>query len=61
MTQTEFAGKVTPDEAARRAANRKIVEQYMNTRGQDRLSRHLLFTEDGTGGLWTTETGEPID
>jgi len=43
-----------------RERNRAIVAQYMNTRGQDRLSRHLLFTADGTGGLWTTETGEPI-
>lgn len=43
-----------------REHNRKIVEQYMNTRGQDRLRRHELFTEDGRGGLWTTETGEPI-
>ncbi len=48
------------DQDTRRAANRKIVEQYLNTRGQDRLKRHLLFTEDGIGGLWTTDTGEPI-
>ncbi|WP_254878687.1 PhzA/PhzB family protein [Streptomyces sp. NA04227] len=46
--------------AGNREANRRIVEQYMNTRGQDRLRRHELFTEDGQGGLWTTETGEPI-
>ncbi|MGW0423372.1 PhzA/PhzB family protein [Streptomyces sp. NPDC003015] len=48
------------DEHEIREHNRAIVAQYMNTRGQDRLERHLLFTEDGTGGLWTTETGEPI-
>ncbi len=47
-------------DADRRARNRAVVETYMNTRGQDRLRRHLLFTEDGVGGLWTTETGEPI-
>ncbi|PHV07269.1 phenazine biosynthesis protein [Janthinobacterium sp. BJB412] len=40
--------------------NREIVEQYMGTKGQDRLKRHELFNEDGCGGLWTTETGEPI-
>lgn len=40
--------------------NHAIVDKYMNTRGADRLKRHLLFTEDGTGGLWTTETGRPI-
>jgi hypothetical protein len=43
-----------------RANNRAIVGQYMNTEGPDRLHRHLLFTENGVGGLWTTETGEPI-
>ncbi|WFE26120.1 PhzA/PhzB family protein [Solwaraspora sp. WMMD791] len=48
------------DETSVRAHNRTIVERYMNTRGQDRLRRHLLFAEDGTGGLWTTESGAPI-
>ncbi|WP_432133461.1 MULTISPECIES: PhzA/PhzB family protein [unclassified Streptomyces] len=48
------------DEHETREHNRAVVARYMNTRGQDRLERHLLFTEDGTGGLWTTETGEPI-
>ncbi|MFD7028445.1 PhzA/PhzB family protein [Streptomyces sp. NPDC059917] len=50
----------TTDEQAVREHNRSIVEQYMNTRGEDRLRRHLLFTEDGVGGLWTNETGNPI-
>ncbi|MGW0882925.1 PhzA/PhzB family protein [Streptomyces sp. NPDC002671] len=58
MSKTET---VSPDAiTGDREANRRIVEQYMNTRGQDRLRRHELFTEDGQGGLWTTETGEPI-
>ncbi|MGR6738003.1 PhzA/PhzB family protein [Pseudomonas chlororaphis] len=43
-----------------RRKNRATVEQYMRTKGQDRLRRHELFTEDGTGGLWTTDTGAPI-
>ncbi|KVK89349.1 phenazine biosynthesis protein [Burkholderia cepacia] len=43
-----------------RQHNRKIVEQYMHTRGEARLKRHLLFTEDGVGGLWTTDSGQPI-
>jgi phenazine biosynthesis protein len=47
------------DEAVR-DHNRAVVAQYMNTRGQARLQRHLLFAEDGVGGLWTTESGEPI-
>ncbi|MER6611115.1 PhzA/PhzB family protein [Streptomyces sp. NPDC000927] len=59
-TTTARAGDVPTDTDALRAHNRAIVDQYMNTRGQDRLRRHLLFTEDGVGGLWTTDTCEPI-
>lgn len=44
-----------------RARNRATVETYMRTRGEDRLRRHQLFTEDGSGGLWTTDTGHPIE
>lgn len=47
-------------EADLRRINRATVETYMNTRGEDRLRRHLLFTEDGVGGLWTNDTGKPI-
>jgi len=49
-----------PGDQLVRARNRAIVDAYMNCRGQDRLTRHLLFTEDGCGGLWTTDGGEPI-
>ncbi|MFF8382592.1 PhzA/PhzB family protein [Streptomyces kanasensis] len=48
------------DEAELRQLNRATVEQYMNTKGQDRLKRHELFTKDGKGGLWTNDTGSPI-
>jgi phenazine biosynthesis protein len=51
---------VAADAETRRQQNREIVRRYMTTRGQDRLRRHELFTDDGRGGLWTTETGEPI-
>lgn len=34
-------------ESNARASNRNIVEQYMNTYGQARLSRHELFDEEG--------------
>ncbi|MGD8165399.1 PhzA/PhzB family protein [Pantoea sp. FN0307] len=44
-----------------REKNRKTVEQYLlATRGVSRLERHKLFVNEGEGGLWTTETGEPI-
>ncbi|MGQ4388339.1 PhzA/PhzB family protein [Streptomyces sp. SAS_270] len=48
------------DEVELRRINRATVERYMNTKGQDRLRRHELFTEDGIGGLWTTDTGGPV-
>jgi hypothetical protein len=57
MSQT---ADVLPSDDEVRRRNRAIVKAYMTTRGQDRLRRHELFTEDGSGGLWTTETGEPI-
>lgn len=56
----EKAAESIDDADQIRDRNRKIVDQYMNTRGQDRLRRHELFTEDGQGGLWTTDTGQPI-
>lgn len=43
-----------------RARNRRVVEDYMSRRGEGRLTRYLLFTEDGSGGLWTNDTGAPI-
>lgn len=53
--RNEFA-----DSTELRRKNRATVERYMQTKGQDRLKRHELFTEDGSGGLWTTDTGSPM-
>lgn len=60
LIETTDGAETWVHDAERRTRNRAVVETYMNTRGQDRLRRHLLFTEDGIGGLWTTESGEPI-
>ncbi|CRK58745.1 Phenazine biosynthesis protein PhzB [Alloactinosynnema sp. L-07] len=43
-----------------RRRNRSVVEDYMGRRGENRLTRYLLFTEDGTSGLYTGDTPEPI-
>ncbi|MCG7500088.1 phenazine biosynthesis protein [Vibrio sp. Of7-15] len=44
-----------------REINRKVVEKYLKyTKGNLRLERHKLYSEEAEGGLWTTETGEPI-
>lgn len=44
-----------------RRRNRATVEKYMEyIKGELRLERYKLFTEDGTAGLYTTDSGEPI-
>lgn len=43
-----------------RRRNRETVEDYMSRKGEGRLDRYALFTEDGSGGLWTNDTGRPI-
>lgn len=44
-----------------RRRNKAAVEKYMEyINGELRLERHNLFTEDGTAGLYTTDSGEPI-
>jgi hypothetical protein len=48
------------DDVELRRRNRATVEDYMSRVGEGRLTRYQLFTEDGAGGLWTTDSGEPI-
>jgi len=48
------------DETELRRRNRAVVADYMSRKGQGRLTRYQLFTEDGSGGLWTGDTLEPI-
>ena len=43
-----------------RKKHRAIVEDYMSRTGKDRLTRYQLFTEDGSGGLYTADTDQPI-
>lgn len=43
-----------------RLRNRDVVADYMSRKGENRLTRYLLFTADGGAGLWTSDTGEPI-
>lgn len=43
-----------------RRHNLAIVKDYMSRKGKDRLDRYTLFTEDGVGGLWTSDTGKPV-
>ncbi len=46
--------------AEARRRNRDIVADYLSRTGKSRLDRYKLFTEDGVGGLWTSDTGQPI-
>jgi phenazine biosynthesis protein len=50
---------MTEDSELRRK-NRAVVEDYMSRKGENRLTRYLLFTEDGSAGLYTADTMEPV-
>ena len=54
-TVTNFA-----DDAELHQKNRATVADYMSRKGENRLTRYQLFTEDGSAGLWTSDTGQPI-
>ncbi|GGS56422.1 MULTISPECIES: PhzA/PhzB family protein [Actinokineospora] len=43
-----------------RRRNRAVVEDYLSRQGESRLTRYLLFTEDGSAGLYTADTPEPV-
>src|SRR5689334_20884249 len=45
--------------AEQRRRNRAVVEDYLGRTGESRLTRYLLFTEDGSAGLYTADTTEP--
>jgi hypothetical protein len=47
-------------DAQLRRRHRAVVEDYMSRKAEGRLTRYLLFTPDGVGGLWTNDTLEPI-
>ncbi|MEV4496286.1 PhzA/PhzB family protein [Micromonospora arborensis] len=57
-TETQLQGFT--DEVDLRIRNRATVTDYMSRRGENRLTRYLLFTEDGSAGLWTSDTGQPV-
>jgi hypothetical protein len=43
-----------------RRRHRAVVEDYLSRQGASRLTRYQLFTEDGSGGLYTADTLEPV-
>lgn len=51
---------MTADDADLRRRNRAVVEDYLSRQGETRLTRYLLFTEDGSAGLYTADTAEPV-
>ena|SRR5256714_10483542 len=48
------------NDADLRRRNRAVVEDYLSRYGENRLTRYLLFTEDGSAGLYTADTPEPV-
>jgi hypothetical protein len=59
MTEIIYAHEPEADAKTRRL-NREVVADYMSRRDEGRLTRYQLFAEDGIGGLWTTDTGQPV-
>ncbi|MFF3752737.1 PhzA/PhzB family protein [Streptomyces sp. NPDC002018] len=60
MAEVTVSEPASDGEADLRRRNRAVVEDYMSRRGEGRLTRYLLFTEEGSGGLYTADTEEPI-
>jgi len=60
MIEHAFKTPEADSDDALRRRHRAVVEDYMSRKGETRLTRYLLFTPDGSGGLWTNDTGEPI-
>ncbi|MCC7462365.1 MAG: PhzA/PhzB family protein [Gammaproteobacteria bacterium] len=58
-SNAEFPAQAASDRELRHT-NLQTVEKYFQLQGQARLNRHELYAEDGQGGLWTTETGQPM-
>ena len=48
------------NDAELRRRNRAVVEDYLSRTGENRLTRYLLFTEDGSAGLYTADTVQPV-
>jgi phenazine biosynthesis protein len=59
MANTSAVSPLPGDEDLR-ARHRQVIEDYFSRRGEGRLTRYQLFTEDGSGGLWTNDTGGPL-
>lgn len=47
-------------DAELRRRHRAVVEDYLSRTGESRLNRYLLFSEDGSAGLYTADTPEPV-
>ncbi|MFD5032619.1 PhzA/PhzB family protein [Streptomyces sp. NPDC058220] len=60
MAEATVNKPASDDEAELRRRHRAVVEDYMSRKGEGRRSRYLLFTEEGSGGLYTADTEEPI-
>jgi hypothetical protein len=48
------------DDVELRRRHHGVVEDYLSRVGENRLTRYLLFTEDGSAGLYTADTVDPI-
>lgn len=52
--------QIQDEHAELRAKNKTVIADYLSRKGETRKTRYKLFTNDGSAGLWTTDTLEPI-
>lgn len=60
MTDATANTAAFDDNVQLRRRHRAVVADYLSRTGESRLSRYLLFAEDGTAGLYTADTAEPV-
>ncbi|QXE37661.1 phenazine biosynthesis protein [Streptomyces sp. GMY02] len=60
MAEATVNTPVSDDDTELRRRNRAVVEDYMSRTGEGRRTRYQLFIEEGSGGLYTADTEEPI-
>lgn len=60
MTDSSANSSLFDNDVELRSRHRAVVEDYLGRTGESRLTRYLLFAKDGSAGLYTGDTVQPI-
>lgn len=60
MTDASANPAAFADDVQLRRRHRAVVEDYLSRTGESRLTRYQLFAENGSAGLYTADTTEPV-